>query len=367
MKKMNMKTYITVMLFVLVLFNFAITQYDIFPVLKKAITPVVIGFVIAYFLDPLVRFITRISKGKIKRGLSIFLSILIVLGFLVVFGAVLVPSIISSISDIVQNIEKYVTEDFDAKIFERFIGDANNDIVKEVITYVNTSIKDILLKVGEFSTVLLNSLLGFIVSASSGLINFIMAFVISLYMLADKKDLLKRIKRFNYAVNDKETADTLLDITKKSDEIFNSFFVGKIIDSAIIGVLCFIIMWLFKIPNSPAIAFIIGLTNVIPYFGPFIGAVPAILVTLASGNAMQVVLVAVIILALQQFDGLYLGPKILGDKVGVRAFWIIVSVTVGGSLFGVVGMFLGVPVVVLIKTLIEEFVERKLKEKNLEV
>jgi predicted PurR-regulated permease PerM len=186
-------------------------------------------------------------------------------------------------------------------------------------------------------------------------------------MLIEKNDLLRRVKRLNYAVNDEEVANQLLYIMKKSHEIFSRFFVGKIIDSAIIGLMCFVIMWLFRIPNSPAIGFIVGITNMIPYFGPFIGAIPALLVTLASGSLLQVFLVFIIILGLQQFDGLYLGPKILGKKVGVGAFWIIVSVTVGGALFGLVGMFVGVPVTVLFKTLIETYVDNKLKEKELEI
>ena len=252
-------------------------------------------------------------------------------------------------------------------IFEKLLSSVDNELVSEVVSYVNDSLKDILLKVGELSTFLINRLVSFVISTSSSLINFFMAFVISIYMLGDKKDLLTRIKRFNYAVNEKETADTLLDIVHKSDEIFSSFFIGKIIDSAIIGLLCFIIMWIFKIPNSPTIGFIIGITNIIPYFGPFIGAVPSLLITLASGSLFQVLAVLIIIIILQQFDGLYLGPKILGDKIGVGAFWIIVSVSVGGALFGLVGMFVGVPVVVLIKTLIEEFVENRLKEKKIEI
>lgn len=159
----------------------------------------------------------------------------------------------------------------------------------------------------------------------------------------------------------------MLRISRKSDEIFSAFFVGKLIDSAIIGVICFFLMLIFRIPNAPAIGFFVGITNIIPYFGPFIGAVPAVLVTLASGSLWQVLWVIVLIVALQQFDGLILGPKILGDKVGVGAFWIIVSVTAGGAIAGVVGMLVGVPVVVLFKTLIEEYVEKKLKEKKLNV
>jgi predicted PurR-regulated permease PerM len=367
MRKLTTKGFIVVFGLFLVIFNFVINKYDFFPVIKSALLPVIIGFVIAYLVDPMVKFIMKLSKGKIKRGFSILISIILVLSMITLFGAVLIPSIISSVEDIIVKITKLVENPSTLEFFEKALNQIDSELFAEVVEYVNGQLQTIMVKVGELSTFLLNGLASFLGSAITSLFSFFMAFVISIYMLADKKDLLHRIKRVNYAFNDVDTADTLLRITKKSNDIFSSFFVGKIIDSAIIGVLCFIIMALFKIPNAPAIGFIVGLTNIIPYFGPFIGAVPAVLVTLASGSLFQVLLVLIIIVALQQFDGLYLGPKILGDKIGVGAFWIIVSVSVGGALFGVVGMFVGVPVVVLIKTLIEEYVDIKLKEKKFDI
>lgn len=368
MKKMSTKMYITVALFLIVIFNFIITQYDFFPVIKKAFNPVVLGFVIAYFLDPIVRTITKISKGKMKRGFAILISVIVVISMIVLFGAILIPSVIQSAEDIVIKIEGYLTSgEFNVQVLERLVNQVDNKIVLEVVTYINESLKEILLKVGELSTYLVKGIVTVAQTTLTSIVNIFMAFVIGLYMLGDKKDLLRRIKKLNYAINNKETADALYDVVKKSDEIFSSFFIGKIIDSAIIGSLCFVIMWIFKIPNAPAIGFIIGITNIIPYFGPFIGAIPAILVTIASGTGSQVLIVLIIILVLQQLDGLIIGPKILGDKVGVGAFWIIVSVTVGGSLFGLVGMFVGVPVVVLIKTLIEEYVEKQLKKKEINI
>lgn len=366
MKKLSLKAYIAVLAFGLVIFNFVIHNYDFFPVVKKAMAPIVLAFVIAYLVDPLVLFIMKVSKGKLKRGISIVIALGLVLTMLIIFGAVLIPSLVNSINDIITKLDKFFNN-FNVSFLEDFFNKINSGLFNEIANYVNERLQEILVKVGELSTILLEWALGFIKSATSGLFNVFMAFVISIYMLADKKDLLRRIKRMNYAFNDKETANSLYRIAMKSHEIFSSFFVGKIIDSAIIGLMCFVIMWLFKIPNSPAIGFIVGITNIIPYFGPFIGAVPAILVTLASGKMIQVVIVMVIIVLLQQFDGLYLGPKILGNKVGVGAFWIIVSVSVGGALFGVVGMFVGVPVVVLIKTLIEENVTKHLDEKQLDV
>lgn len=368
MKKLSQRGFILLLVLGGILFYYTISNYDLFPVVKKALAPVIGGFVIAYLMDPMVRFIMKIGKGKIRRGVSILVSVLLLIGFFVLLGAVLIPSISNSIYDIVEKINNFALNgNLNLDFLENMLNKIDNNLFNTVVSYVQNSIKDILLKLGEFSTVLLNSTLSLVTSASSGLISLFMAFVVGLYMLGGKADLIGRVKRLNYAVFEKQTADELLRITRKADEIFSSFFVGKIIDSAIIGVLCFILMWLFKIPNAPAIGFFVGITNIIPYFGPFIGAVPAVLVTLASGSFGQVILVIVLIVALQQFDGLILGPKILGDKVGVGAFWIIVSVTAGGAIAGIVGMFVGVPVVVLFKTLIEEYVEKQLKAKKIDV
>lgn len=367
MKKLSLRSYIAVVAIGVVIFNFIINKYDFFPVLKSGLSPIITGFIIAYLVEPLVQFILRITKNKIKRGLAILLAIILILGFVVIFVAVMVPSIANSVVDIVEKIQYYVKYQFNIQFFEDLLARVDSDIMAEVIKYTNGLIDTTMVKIGDLSTSILDGAFSIAYNTSTGILNFLMAFVIGVYMLLDKDDLLRRMKRLNYAVNDELFADQMLYVVHKSHEIFSQFFVGKIIDSAIIGALCFVIMWLVKVPNAPAIGFIIGLTNVIPYFGPFIGAVPALLVTLASGSLVQVVLVLVIIIALQQFDGLYLGPKILGKKVGVGAFWIIVSVTVGGALFGLVGMFIGVPVTVLGKTLIETFVDRKLKEKEIEI
>lgn len=367
MKKLSTRNFVMVYGIGLAIFYFIISNYDFFPVIKKALSPIVLGFVVAYMLDPLVEYIGKLSKGKINRGLSILIALLVVLGFVTIFGAILVPSIINSVKDIIEKISEFMTNGFSLSYVEDLLNKIDSELFSEVIDYINNSLQEIIVKVGELSTVLLNAAVITLSSASSGIFNLIMAIVIGIYMLGGKEDLLKRVKRLNYALNERKTADTLLVVVKKSNEIFSSFFIGKIIDSAIVGVICFVLMWIFRIPNAPAIGFIVGLTNIIPYFGPFIGAVPAVLVTIASGSLWQVLIVLGLIVAIQQFDGLVLGPKILGGKVGVGAFWIIISVSIGGSLFGVVGMFLGVPVVVLIKTLTEEYVAKRLEEKKLDL
>lgn len=367
MKKLSLRAYIAVIALGVVIFNYVINRYNFFPLLKSGLSPVITGFLMAYLVEPLVKGIIKITRSKLKRKYAVLIAMVIIVGFIVIFVAIMIPSITKSVVDIVDKIQYYFKYQFNIQFFEELLSRVDSGVMDEIIKYTNNLIEGAMAKAGELSSNIFDGALTIAYNTSTGILNFLMAFVISIYMLLDKEDLLKRMKRLNYAVNDESVADQLQYVVAKSHEIFSRFFVGKIIDSLIIGVMCFVIMWLFKIPNAPAIGFIIGITNVIPYFGPFIGAGPVLLVTLASGSLIQVLLVLIIIIALQQFDGLYLGPKILGKKVGVGAFWIIVSVTVGGAVFGLVGMFIGVPVTVLAKTLIETFVDKKLKEKEIEI
>ena len=146
-------------------------------------------------------------------------------------------------------------------------------------------------------------------------------------------------------------------------QLFSSFIIGKAIDSLIIGLLCFVIMSLCQLPYAVLISAIVGVTNMIPYFGPFIGAVPGVLIMLLV-SPIKALIFAILILVLQQFDGLILGPKILGDSTGLKPLWIIFAITIGGSIAGVLGMFLGVPVIAVLRYLLNRFLQYRLEKRN---
>jgi predicted PurR-regulated permease PerM len=185
-------------------------------------------------------------------------------------------------------------------------------------------------------------------------------------MLLDKEIMLKGIKKFIYATLDKPKAKSLIDTLKESNAIFSGFIIGKLIDSLIIGVLCFIFTSILKLPYAMIISIVVGITNMIPYFGPFIGAVPGGLLLLMISPAYCVKFI-ILIFILQQFDGLILGPKILGNSTGLRPFWIIFAITVGGWVGGVLGMFLGVPFVAVIANLVDKFINKQLTKKNISI
>ena len=167
-----------------------------------------------------------------------------------------------------------------------------------------------------------------------------------------------------YAFIPQKKLTPCLTTLSECNKIFSNFVVGKFIDSSIIGVLCFILMNIFRLPYALLISAIVGVTNMIPYFGPFIGAIPGIVIILMI-SPLKALGFSVLILALQQFDGLILGPKILGDSTGLRPLWIIFAITVGGSFAGVLGMFLGVPTVAVIRYLFLGYIRRRLDRKQI--
>lgn len=185
-------------------------------------------------------------------------------------------------------------------------------------------------------------------------------------MLLDKDILIGNLERIIHSIFNKKRAEAVWDTITKANEIFSGFIIGKTIDSTIIGILCLILMKLFGLGGSYAvvISIFVGITNMIPYFGPFIGAIPSIVVILLAVSPQQALGFAILILAIQQFDGNVLGPYILGDKTGLRPIWIIFAITVGGWLGGVVGMFLGVPCVAVIAYILNDIMNRRLLAKG---
>ena len=194
--------------------------------------------------------------------------------------------------------------------------------------------------------------------------NIVISLIVSVYLLVSKKRFLGQLKKLLYVFLKPDTANAALSIFRQINKIFGGFISGKIIDSLIIGVLCFIGVSILKMPYPLLISVIVGVTNVIPFFGPYIGAIPsAFLVLLIDPGKCLIFLI--FILALQQLDGNVIGPAILGDSTGVSPFWIIVSILVGGGLFGFIGMLLGVPTFAVIYYLVKTFSEYYLRKKDL--
>jgi len=325
------------------------------------LTPIIIGMVLAYLMNPLMRWLE--DNTKLRRGASIAILYLGFVGVLGVLIAFILPAIISSISDIVVHFPSYIeqTNAYGNELIERFEAAYGGDIESMLDSETFTTLT------GKFGLVmnslLANALTG-IASFSSGIFKFIMGLIISIYVLKDKEKFGVGMKRLVYASLKDKQAKGFMGFVAEVDFIFSRYISGKLLDSSIIAVLAFVGLWIIGAPYQLLLALIIGVTNMIPYFGPFIGGTPAVVITLFY-SPVTAFWVLIFIVVLQQFDGNILGPKILGDSVGVGPFWIMLAIIIGGGLFGILGMLIGVPVIVVILNAINRQIDRSLMHKGL--
>ncbi len=335
----------------------------------RVIAPFLIGLFIAFVINPFVKVMDRKilmkilpDKKKLRLILAILCSYIVVIGLLVVTVFYLIPQITKSITDLAVAIQNFgpTIGKWLEQLQQRFPQlDLNSldQTVAKAIPSLSSLLQNIVTK-------LVPGIYGLGRSIVSWLLNVLIAIMISCYMLIDKKRIYISAKRIIYAFLSKEKSENLIHTMRECSNIFTGFVVGKTIDSLIIGLLCFVIMSILGLQYTLIISIIVGVTNMIPYFGPFIGAVPGtfILVMVSPKSAIEFVIMIII---LQQFDGLFLGPKILGDSTGLRPLWIIFAITVGGWVAGPVGMFLGVPVVAVIAYLVEKAIDVKLAKKGI--
>lgn len=336
------------------------------------VQPFLIGLLIAYLINPLTKLINekifrKIFKSKApktRKILSVLTSYIIVIGVIVTALFYIIPQIVDSLMQIANLVESAQTGYSSImnklnKMKENY-PEWNIDAVIKTVDGIPAMMTDVITK-----TVpkLIPTLYNTSISLISGVINLLIAIMVSIYMLLDKAQLINNGKRIVYAILKPEKADRFLETAAECNKIFGNFIIGKMIDSIIIGILCWIIMTIIGLPYALVISVIVGITNMIPYFGPFIGAVPGVLLLIIA-NFGYAVIFTILIIALQQFDGLYLGPKILGESTGLRPIWIIFAITVGGWAAGVAGMFLGVPVVAVIAHLTNRALDKKIVKKE---
>mgnify|MGYP003509936042 FL=1 len=347
--------------------------------IMSAIAPVVWGFIIAYLMSPLVtktegmlnkRMFKKKSHARINRTLSILISSIITLSAIITLIALAVPEIIESLSALFNNMPEYLNSLYDSVIaffnknpeisstMSGWFENQFENIEKMVLEWV-TNLKPIFEK---YLILLKDGVLNFLV----GIKDFLLGYIVSIYLLYSKEHFLLQFKKLSYAMLPKKVYDVLMVKGTHANKIFSDFIVGKAVDSLIIGMLCFIILVIFQIPNAMLISFIVGITNMIPFFGPFIGAIPSALLVLLTSPS-KTLLFIILILVLQQFDGNILGPKILGNKLNLPIFWIIFSIFFFGNLFGFIGMLAGVPVFAVIYALTKEFIEERIRIKNLDL
>lgn len=325
----------------------------------QVLSPFVGGFVIAYLLDGPVRFFE--NRFKWKRGLCIALSYALAVLLVAVLLSFVLPQVLQSIMVLADNLNGYLNSlnGLVANVSGKFQLD--EDLVEGMML----SYTDLMKQAADLVRAFLPQLLNYSMAVGSGLVSALTAVIASVYMLMGKQRLLGQLRKLVYAFLPLPKAQRTLAVCSGANRVFTGFINGKLIDSAIIGVLCFILMSIFQMPFALLISVVVGVTNIIPFFGPFIGAIPSIMILLMVDPIVAVEF-GVMILVLQQFDGNILGPKILGDSTGLSAIWVLVAIIVGGGLFGFVGMVVGVPAFAVLYSLTSEFLAARLKAKNID-
>lgn len=343
-----------------------VTVPNSFAPYTNLLKPFIWAFSIAYILNPLLIFIE--NRFKLKRIWNILIVYVILLCIVTLIITILTPKVAMSLGNLFKEIPKFVNtteEYFKTHTINFGILDRLG-----VTDYLYENLSNILEQLAKTVNPILNKtitqLIDITSSITSALTNFVLGLVISVYMLKDKELFKKQSKALMYALLNHEKANRIIEIGRESNTIFSRYLIGKIIDSTIIGILCFIGLAMLRTPYALVFSTIVGITNMIPYFGPFIGMIPATVVTLFY-SPIKAFWVLVFIFALQQFDGLYLGPKILGMQVGLSPFWIITAVILGGGISGVMGMLLAVPIAAVIKTLLQKYLDDKLEAKNIKL
>ena len=340
----------------------------------KLLTPVWDGLLIAYLLSPILTFLekklfygfTKTDSGKKKtRVICIILTMLIVSFLFYAFFVNVIPELSKSISSIRRNFPYYQKnlQDFVDKLItdfpelSLFIDGNYKDLSK---SYFDIIANSILPKIDDGIIWLTSG----VYSAVRAVLNFILGIIMAVYLLYNKETFLGQSKKVIYAFFKRRVANSLIHNLRFTNKTFQNFIVGKIVDSIIVGIICFIVCKILGTPYTTLISVIIGITNIIPLFGPFIGAIPSAILILMV-DPKQCLYFIIMIIVLQQVDGNIIGPKILGSSTGISGFWVIFAITLFGGLFGVAGWVIGVPLFAVIYTGIKALINGKLEDKGL--
>lgn len=332
--------------------------------------PFIIGFAIAYLLNFILKFIeNRIISEKMKgkspakvRAISMIITYFVAGTLCYLFVHFVWPELLESIIGLFNDIPDYVNNAtvMINKLIEEFnLTPASMEILeskwKEITDFIMNFMTDIIPVIGNTIMIVLSSLW-----------NIVLGVIVSIYLLKDKEKFFAISKKITYAIFNREHSYKILELTHRANKIFGKFLGGKILDSFIIAIITFVVLTIFKMPYTLLVTVIVGVTNVIPFFGPFFGAIPSVILV-RFVSPIKAFWLLIIILIIQQLDGNVIGPKILGDSIGVSAFWILFALLIAGKFLGLVGMLLGVPLFAFVYSIIKDITEERLDKKGLPV
>ncbi len=364
----------SIILIVAIVFYFAIQNigkfFSFVSNVFSILTPFIVGFAIAYLLSRPVNFIEALlnkfffkklkKQLSINRAISIFVIVILVLLLLTLVIGSIIPQLIDSVSTLARNADSYIKSvnrffdsfaakfNLDSSVFDSILG-SSQELFKNLTQYISS----VLPKIFDFS-----------LSVGSGISNFFIGLVISIYMLSGKERFGAQIKKGLFALFPKKIVDKSIWLGKYIDETFGNYIFGQVLDSIILGIICFILMSIFRMEYALLISMIVMITNFIPFIGPFIGAIPSAFILLMVQPSMVIWFILMIVV-LQQLDGNLLAPKIVGKTTGLSSFWVIFSILLGGGLFGISGVVLAVPTFSVFLLIIKHYLEKRLKKNGL--
>ncbi len=338
---------------------------------SEVFQPIAFGIVIAYLLNPMMNRIQAFLKKKTKFPAKVIKILAItgamIIGLMIVtgFSWIVIPQVYESIEELIIGMPQMIEDTATGiqKIWDdnEFLSTYFGGVFEKTATYVENFIEvEFLPKI----SVIISQITSGIVFMAKGILNALIGVIVSVYVLMEKDHFIAIGKKLVFGICSRKAGNVIVTTAKKAHSIFSGFIIGKIIDSAIIGVLTFIVLSIVKMPSALLVSVIVGVTNVIPFFGPFIGAIPSFFLILIQ-DPIKSLWFVLIILIIQQIDGNIIGPKILGDTTGLSSFWVVTAIVVSGGLFGFTGMVLGVPLFALIYYCMDELTKFLLKKKGL--
>ncbi|MBP1889023.1 putative PurR-regulated permease PerM [Clostridium moniliforme] len=373
--KNNLKPYMLIATYIIVLAYIVLNLSTVWTFLGKILgilSPFLLAIAIAFVLNipmklienKILKFMDNSKKFPFlkyfKRALSIVITILLVVSLLTTLIIFVIPQLVDSFSKLIDSVPSYVQS------FEHLVTSnlGNFQGFDKVWNDILNAWKDVLSFAGQFLGVTLNRLVNITVSLTSGVVNFFLAVIFAIYMLASKEVLIFQCKKLLYAHLKEKTANYILKVGRLSNETFQKFIAGQCTEAVIIGTLCFIGMLILKLPYALLIGFIVGVTSLIPIFGAFLGTIPSAFLIFII-NPIKALVFIIFIIVLQQFEGHLIYPKVVGNYIGLSAIWVMFAMLVGGSLLGFVGLLIGIPLFGVIYKLLKENTNNKLISKEL--
>ena len=388
-KRLKKRTvfYIVATVIALLLFAFAVHEpmIAVFKYVLSILSPLIIGLVIAYLCDPILEFFEyrifkRLHNGSLKRGLSLFFTIIVAFSIVAIVAVMMIPQLYLSITELFRNSETYInsllswlqtglnklTANLPMDIVDISDIDKLMVLIEDMFGSAENALSELIAELQEIASEgnLWERIWAMLLGLFNSVKNLFIGLFIAFYTLASKEKRVAQIRKFRKAMLSEKSDGKVEDFIALADKTFGGFIFGKILDSLVIGVLTFVLLSIFEVsPYNMLIATFVGLTNVIPVFGPFIGAIPSFFVVLIS-NPGKAILFLVLILIIQQLDGNIIGPKILGDNTGVSSLCVIIAIAVCSAMWGVVGMIIGVPIFAVVIEMMKRTLEKKLAAKG---